>query len=128
MIVSSPLDRTRRIGTGLAFIIFPLVFVGIFISSAFFPTGLMKGWYQSVAEVNPITLMNENKGVFGVNLGHMWGEVDRIRTWMDELLAKWERGVVQPVIAERFPFERAAEAHHYIQDRRNLGKVLLVPH
>jgi NADPH:quinone reductase-like Zn-dependent oxidoreductase len=26
-----------------------------------------------------------------------------------------------------FPFERAAEAHHYIQDRKNLGKVLLVP-
>lgn len=36
---------------------FPLIFVGIFVSSAFFPTELMKGWYQSVAEVNPITLI-----------------------------------------------------------------------
>jgi ABC-2 type transport system permease protein len=36
---------------------FPLIFVGIFISSAFFPTELMKGWYQQVAEVNPITLI-----------------------------------------------------------------------
>ena len=36
---------------------FPLIFVMIFISSAFFPTGLMKGWYRSVAEVNPFTLI-----------------------------------------------------------------------
>ena len=34
---------------------FPLVFVTIFISSAFFPTGLMDGWYGAVARRNPIT-------------------------------------------------------------------------
>jgi ABC-type multidrug transport system permease subunit len=36
---------------------FPLIFVVIFISSAFFPTALMQGWYQSVAEANPFTLI-----------------------------------------------------------------------
>ncbi|WP_334141367.1 ABC transporter permease [Rhabdothermincola sp.] len=36
---------------------FPLLFVLVFVSSAFFPTALMKGWYQSVAERNPITWM-----------------------------------------------------------------------
>jgi ABC-2 type transport system permease protein len=36
---------------------FPLIFVAVFVSSAFFPTELMKGWYQQVAEVNPITLI-----------------------------------------------------------------------
>ncbi|GJM38474.1 MAG: transport permease protein [Acidimicrobiales bacterium] len=36
---------------------FPLIFVMIFISSAFFPTALMRGWYQSVAEINPFTLI-----------------------------------------------------------------------
>ena len=34
---------------------FPLVFVGIFMSSAFFPTALMSGWFRVVAENNPIT-------------------------------------------------------------------------
>ena len=34
---------------------FPLIFVLIFVSSAFFPTELMKGWYQQVAEINPFT-------------------------------------------------------------------------
>jgi ABC-2 type transport system permease protein len=36
---------------------FPLLFVLVFVSSAFFPTALMKGWYQTVAEANPITWM-----------------------------------------------------------------------
>jgi ABC-2 type transport system permease protein len=34
---------------------FPLVFILLFISSAFFPTGLMNGWYRWVAEHNPLT-------------------------------------------------------------------------
>lgn len=36
---------------------FPLLFVLVFFSSAFFPTALMAGWYQWVAEHNPITWM-----------------------------------------------------------------------
>jgi NADPH:quinone reductase-like Zn-dependent oxidoreductase len=73
----------------------------------------------------PPTLMNANKGVFGVNVGHLWNEVDRVRRWMDALLDYYRRGVIKPVIAASFPLERAAEAHHYIQDRKNIGKVLL---
>jgi len=34
---------------------FPLVFVMLFISSAFFPTTLMTGWFRWVAERNPLT-------------------------------------------------------------------------
>ena len=30
-------------------------------------------------QFNPLSLMNANKGVFGVNLGHMWGEFGRVR-------------------------------------------------
>ena len=35
--------------------IFPVVFIFIFISSAFFPVELMEGWYGAIAEQNPIT-------------------------------------------------------------------------
>ncbi len=78
-------------------------------------------------QFTPLALMNQNKGVFGVNLGHLWGEVDRIRSWMEELLRLYREGAVRPVIAASFPFSDAAKAHHYIQDRQNLGKVLLMP-
>ena len=39
----------------------------------------------------------------------------------------WRQGTIRPTVAASFPFERAAEAHHFLQDRRNVGKVLLVP-
>jgi synaptic vesicle membrane protein VAT-1 len=80
-------------------------------------------WFQ----FNPLSLMNANKGVFGVNLGHMWGELDRMRTWGEQLLDLWTQGVIKPKIARSFKFDEAAQAHHFIQDRRNIGKVLLVP-
>ncbi len=34
---------------------FPLIFVLLFVSSAFFPTSLMEGWYGALARHNPIT-------------------------------------------------------------------------
>ena len=37
--------------------LFPLIFTLIFISSAFFPTALMTGWYQTAAEANPFTFI-----------------------------------------------------------------------
>lgn len=36
---------------------FPLLFISLFVSSAFFPTALMKGWYKAVATHNPLTGM-----------------------------------------------------------------------
>lgn len=86
-------------------------------------TAVTTPWFQ----FTPVSLLNGNKGVFGVNLGHLWGEVDRLRKWGEQLLALWSQGVVRPQIAATFAFDEAAAAHHYIQDRKNIGKVLLVP-
>lgn len=75
----------------------------------------------------PMTLINANKGAFGVNLGRMWGETDRMRVWADDLLDLWKAGAVRPVIDSVFAFQDAPAAHHRLQDRKNLGKVLLEP-
>lgn len=80
-------------------------------------------WFQ----FTPLSLIDANKGVFGVNLGHLWGEVDRIRGWSEQLLELWKSGAVRPQIAKCFRFDDAGAAHEYIQDRKNIGKVLLVP-
>lgn len=78
-------------------------------------------------QFNPLALLNQNKGVFGVNLGHLWNEIPRVRGWADDLLALWEKGVVRPHVDKVFPLAEAAAAHHYVQDRKNIGKVLLRP-
>lgn len=38
---------------------FPLIFVFLFISSAFFPRELMDGWFKTVASINPISHLVE---------------------------------------------------------------------
>jgi NADPH:quinone reductase-like Zn-dependent oxidoreductase len=78
-------------------------------------------------QFTPLALMNANKGVFGVNLGHLWSEMARVSGWMEALLGYYRSGAIRPVVAARFPFEHAAEAHHFLQDRKNFGKVLLIP-
>ncbi|HVR61474.1 MAG TPA: medium chain dehydrogenase/reductase family protein [Polyangia bacterium] len=75
----------------------------------------------------PIPLMNDNRGVFGVNMGHLWDHAATLRAILDELLALVERGVLDPLVDKTFPFEHAADAHAYLQAHRNFGKVLLVP-
>ena len=50
--------------------------------------------------------MNANKGVFGVNLGHMWDEIDRMQGWGEALLELAARGIVKPKVAASFKFER----------------------
>ena len=39
---------------------------------------------------------------------------------------KWfDKGKINPHVDKVFPAEQVADAHHYIQDRQNIGKVLL---
>jgi NADPH:quinone reductase-like Zn-dependent oxidoreductase len=76
---------------------------------------------------NPVQLMNTNRSVFGVNLGHMWHEADRIAGWAQAILKGCEEGWVNPVVDAVFPFEKAADAHRRLEQRQNIGKVLLAP-
>lgn len=88
---------------------------------------LSTAWQVPWLKMHPVTLMNENKGVFGVNMGHLWDEADRVTGWLTELFGLWEQGVLRPHVDRVFSFDQAAEAHQYIHDRKNFGKVILAP-
>jgi synaptic vesicle membrane protein VAT-1 len=76
---------------------------------------------------HPLSLMNQNRAVFGVNMGHLWHEPEKIRAWADILLRGVADGWVRPHVDRVFPFDRAGDAHAYIEARRNIGKVVLTP-
>jgi NADPH:quinone reductase-like Zn-dependent oxidoreductase len=76
---------------------------------------------------HPIGLMNNNKSAFGVNLGHLWHEVDKIRVWMGTLLNGISEGWVRPHVDKVFSFEQAGEAQAWMEARKNIGKVVLTP-
>ncbi len=78
-------------------------------------------WWKSVG------VINENKGVFGLNMLSWWdreGSLDRLT---EPLMDGLRKGELSPVVAEAFPFDRAPDAHRFIEERRNVGKVVLVP-
>lgn len=97
------------------------------------PKGGIKGYWNMLKTVlqmpffHPLSLLDNNRGVFGVNLGHLWHEPDKAETWMQAILQGVEDGWVNPHVDTTFTFEEAGEAHRYIEERKNIGKVILVP-
>ncbi|MGH6981616.1 MAG: synaptic vesicle VAT-1 family membrane protein [Stellaceae bacterium] len=77
--------------------------------------------------LTPLALMNANHGVFGVNIGHLWDERAILQRWIGDILGWQAEGKINPVVDRSFTFDEAPAAHAYIEARRNIGKVLLVP-
>src|SRR5512132_3468745 len=78
-------------------------------------------WWKS------LSILNENKGVFGLNMLHWWDREGDLTRITGPLIEELDSGDLEPVVAEAFPFERAGDAHRFIAERRNIGKVVLVP-
>lgn len=76
---------------------------------------------------NPLKMMDENKTVSGVNMGHLFDRLDLLTPQFHALIALYEQGAIKPHVDRTFPFAEAAAAHHWIHDRKAKGKVLLVP-
>jgi NADPH:quinone reductase-like Zn-dependent oxidoreductase len=106
--------------------------MGVFGISVASASGIAGKWRALKAillmpRFNPIGLMNRNKAVFGLNLGHMWGEGEKVAGWMREIMSGVAEGWIRPHVDSAFPFDQIADAHTYIESRKNIGKVVLVP-
>jgi NADPH:quinone reductase-like Zn-dependent oxidoreductase len=73
-----------------------------------------------------LALMNDNKSVAGVNLGHLWNDQALLAPQVEALLGYAREGRLTPRVDRTFPLAEAAAAHRYIHERRNIGKVVLV--
>lgn len=90
--------------------------------------GVLKAnWATPWLRFTPPALMHRTVGVFGVDMGSLWGEAERVGRWWRILLDYWRQGSVRPVVYATYPLAHADEAHHCLEDRRNVGKVLLAP-
>jgi NADPH:quinone reductase-like Zn-dependent oxidoreductase len=85
---------------------------------------MLRSWW-AMKPFDPLSLINRNRGVFGLHLGHLWDEGPRLQPLMDLLMTELGAGRIVPVVARTFPLEAAAEAHRFIEGRANIGKVIL---
>lgn len=76
---------------------------------------------------DPLKLLNENKGVAGLNLGHLWHRSDMLAPEVETLVRLYEEKKIEPHIDSIHPFENVAEAFARLEHGKNVGKVLLVP-
>jgi NADPH:quinone reductase-like Zn-dependent oxidoreductase len=76
---------------------------------------------------NLIKQMSESKAVIGLNMLTLWKDRGSLRPWIDPMREMLADGTIKPVVAGTFSFEEAGAAQTMITERRNLGKVVLVP-
>ena len=73
----------------------------------------------------PIALMNKNIGVLGVNMNHIAERPELLGYELDALTRLYTEGIVRPKVDRVFPAADATAAHRFLQERKNVGKVLL---
>lgn len=75
---------------------------------------------------HPLALMNGNKGVFGVSMQNLWKETEKSQLWMQRINEAISTKQYDPHVDKAFPLEEAEQAHHYLESRSNVGKVVLI--
>jgi NADPH:quinone reductase-like Zn-dependent oxidoreductase len=76
---------------------------------------------------NAMRLMTASKSVIGLNMLAVWDAKGSLDEFIDPLSSWLDEGSIRPVVAREFPLEQGSEAHRFIHERRNVGKVVLSP-
>jgi NADPH:quinone reductase-like Zn-dependent oxidoreductase len=74
---------------------------------------------------NPLKLMRESKSVIGLNMLRLWDEKGTLDEYIAPLRAWLEEDAIRPVVAREFRLDDGAEAHRFVHERKNVGKVVL---
>jgi NADPH:quinone reductase-like Zn-dependent oxidoreductase len=69
-------------------------------------------------------MIRDSKSVIGLNM-LVLQDTRGLDDYLQPLTELMEQGVIDPVVAEAFPVDQAADAHRYLSERKNVGKVVL---
>ncbi len=86
--------------------------------------GLLKV-FASAPFFHPAKLIPGNRGVYGINIHNMYEETGKLTAWMTEILKGVAAGWARPHVDKAFPAARVGEAHAHVENRGNIGKVIL---
>jgi NADPH:quinone reductase len=87
--------------------------------------GFADGWWDPL---DTALMVGRNLALHGFYLGRLMKlRPDVVREAVAEVVALWEAGAVKPLVGATFPLDRAADAHRLIEERKSVGKVVLVP-
>ena len=79
-------------------------------------------------ELQPAQIVGRNVGVQGVYLGRLMRHApDVVAAATGELLELWRADTIRPHIGAEFPLAEVEAAHAFVESRRSVGKVVLLP-
>ena len=87
---------------------------------------LIRAWLAT-PRFHPLSLIEPNIGVSGIHLLHLKEREALLRPALDQIFAAVTAGHLRPLVDCSFPLDRAGaiQAHHYLHDRKVIGKVIL---
>jgi NADPH:quinone reductase-like Zn-dependent oxidoreductase len=103
----------------------------VMIGAASFVTGEKRNLAKAavnmakVPRFNPIKMASESRVVVGLNMLRLWDDRGSLDEYVEPLGQWLDQGLLRPVISEAFPLDRVADAHRYMGERKNVGKVVL---
>lgn len=83
-----------------------------------------KNWYHQFS-IHTLSLIQGNKSVCGFHLGYLDGETELITTVMNTILDLYKQGKIKPRIDSTWHLEQVGDAMRKMQERNNIGKVIL---
>jgi NADPH:quinone reductase-like Zn-dependent oxidoreductase len=103
----------------------------VMIGASSFVTGEKRNLPKAAANLartprfNPIKMASESKAVIGLNMLRLWDARGTLEEFIEPLEQWVAQGVIRPVVSQSFPLEHIADAHRFVNDRKNVGKVVL---
>jgi NADPH2:quinone reductase len=80
------------------------------------------------ADLSPALVVGRNASVAGFYLGRLMALApDVVDEAIRDIVRLWADHAVRPVVGAELPLAEAAEAHALVEERRSVGKVVLVP-
>ncbi|XP_029944774.1 synaptic vesicle membrane protein VAT-1 homolog [Salarias fasciatus] len=83
-----------------------------------------KNWYHQFS-IHTLSLIQGNKSVCGFHLGYLDGETELITQTMNTILDLYKQGKIKPRIDSTWHLEQVGDAMRKMQERNNIGKVIL---
>jgi len=85
-------------------------------------------WWQTWRDIPRVNLMDvaiKSSGVFATHLGYLLKDREKLQQAYQHMIEFINENKIKPVIGKVFPFDKAAEAHAFIESRQSTGKILL---
>ena len=90
------------------------------------PLSLIRAW-RNMPKTNLLQVIGRSRAFMGLHIGYLLDRLNNFKQTLNPLLEILDKHNIKPDVKENqiFPMSQVADAHQFIHDRKNIGKVLL---